>query len=165
MIPFFTGIFTASRPRILIGLTSFLLAFAPLISFAQQIKYTIHGFVRDKQTGENLIGVGIYNPKTGQGTTTVETGLVSRLVTEALAGNRLVLTASVTAWQVRGRAGVVPALKISIQARHGACPRELADTAEQLVAGLDRILGHPVPVLVRITSGTRTRLARPDRAR
>lgn len=104
-------------------------------------------------------------PGAGQGTTTVETGLVSRLVTEALAGNRLVLAASVSAWQVRGRAGVVPALKISIQARHGACPRELADTAEQLVAGLDRILGHPVPVLVRITAGTRTRLARPDRAR
>lgn len=104
-------------------------------------------------------------PDAGQGTTTVETGLVSRLVAEALAGNRLVLASSVSAWRVRGAAGVKPAIKISIQARQGACPRELADTAEQLVAGLDRLLGHPVTVLVRITAGTRTHLARSDRAR
>lgn len=104
-------------------------------------------------------------PDAGQGTTTVETGLVSRLVGEALAGNRLVLAASVTAWRVRGAAGKESAIKISIQARQGACPRELADAAEQLIAGLDRMLGHPVPVLVRITAGTRTRLARPGRAR
>ena len=104
-------------------------------------------------------------PDAGQGTTTVETGLVSGLVTEALAGNRLVLAVSVTTWRIRGGAGKQPAVRISIQARHGACPRELADTVEQLVSGLDRLLGHPFPVLVRITAGTRTRLARPDRAR
>ncbi|MFF1384249.1 hypothetical protein ACFVWT_11865 [Arthrobacter sp. NPDC058288] len=103
-------------------------------------------------------------PDAGQGTTTVETGLVSRLVAEALAGNRLVLSTSVSAWRVRGPAGKESAIKIRIQARQGACPRELADTAEQLIAGLDRMLGHPVPVLVRITAGTRTRPAPPDRA-
>ncbi|CAN7558435.1 hypothetical protein [Arthrobacter sp. LjRoot14] len=104
-------------------------------------------------------------PDAGQGTTTVETGLVSRLVAEALAGNRLVLAASVTAWRGRGAAGGKSSIKLTIRARQGACPRELTDTAEQLVAGLDRLLGHPVPALVRITAGTRTRLARPDRAR
>src|SRR5690606_39121293 len=49
----------------------------PENALAQQNKFTIHGFVRDQQTGENLIGVGIFNPKTGQGTTTNNYGFYS----------------------------------------------------------------------------------------
>lgn len=96
-----------------------------------------------------------------QGATVVDAGLVAAAVNEALEGNRLVLGSAVSAWE--GRRGT--ALRLRLQARKGASPRELADTAEELVRGIDAWLGHPVPVLVRITSGPRSKLAGPERAR
>lgn len=54
----------------------------------------------------------------GRGTTVVETGLISAAVTEALAGNRLVLGTSVSAWEVKGE----PGLRLRLQARQGASP-------------------------------------------
>ncbi|AXJ08818.1 hypothetical protein [Arthrobacter sp. PM3] len=95
------------------------------------------------------------------GTTVVETGLIAAAVKQALDGNRLVLGTSVTAWETRGGTG----LRLQLQARQGASPREIADTADELVRGIDALLGHPLPVVVRIISGTRTRVAAPDRAR
>ena len=96
-----------------------------------------------------------------RGNTVVDTGLVAACVSESLAGNRQVLGSSVSAWGVQGSTG----LRLRLEARKGASPREIADTAEELVLGLDRLLGHPVPVLVRITSGPRSRVAGIDRAR
>jgi len=96
-----------------------------------------------------------------QGATVVDAGLVAAAVNEALEGNRLVLGSAVSAWE--SRRGT--ALRLRLQARKGASPRELADTAEELVRGIDAWLGHPVPVLVRITSGPRSKLAGPERAR
>lgn len=95
------------------------------------------------------------------GATVVDAGLVAAAVNEALEGNRLVLGSAVSAWE--SRRGT--ALRLRLQARKGASPRELADTAEELVRGIDAWLGHPVPVLVRITSGPRSKLAGPERAR
>jgi hypothetical protein len=51
--------------RHLVGLALFLL---PLTALGQ--KFTISGYVRDAETGENLIGVAILNSVTGQGTAT-----------------------------------------------------------------------------------------------
>ncbi|RKR15536.1 hypothetical protein [Arthrobacter oryzae] len=97
----------------------------------------------------------------GLGTTVVETGLVSAAVKQALDGSPLILGTTVSAWETRGKTG----LRLQLQARQGASPREIADTADQLVRGIDALLGHPLPVLVRITSGTRTKVAGPGRAR
>lgn len=91
----------------------------------------------------------------------IEAGRVSAAVAEAPAGNHLVFGATVSAWRIRGGTG----LQLRLQARRGASPRELADTAEELIRGIDTWLGHPVPVLVRLTSGTRTKVAAPERAR
>jgi hypothetical protein len=95
------------------------------------------------------------------GRTVVDTGLIAAAVSESLAGNRRVVGSSVSAWDVRGTTG----LRLRLEARTGASPREIADTAEDLVQGIDRLLGHPMPVLVRITSGTRSKVAGIDRAR
>lgn len=95
------------------------------------------------------------------GTTVVDAGLVAAAVSEALAGNRLVLGSTVSAWESRHGTG----LRLRLQARKGASPRELADTAEELIRGIDGWLGHPVPVLVRITGGARSRVAGVERAR
>ena len=96
-----------------------------------------------------------------RGTTAIDAGLVGAAVSEAVAGNRLVLGSNVSAWEGRSGTG----LRLRLQARKGASPRELADTAEELVRGIDALLGHPVPVLVRITAGARSRVAAADRAR
>lgn len=97
----------------------------------------------------------------GQGATVVDAGLVAAAVSDALAGNHLVLGSAVTAWESRRGTG----LRLRLQARKGASPRELADTADELIRGIDAVLGHPVPVLVRITGGARSKVAGPERAR
>ena len=97
----------------------------------------------------------------GQCATAVDAGLVDAAVAQALEGNLLVLGSAVTAWESRHGTG----LRLRLQARKGASPRELADTAEDLIRGVDALLGRPVPVLVRITGGAKSRVAAPERAR
>jgi hypothetical protein len=95
------------------------------------------------------------------GRTVIDAGLLSTAIREALHGNTDVLSTSVSAWE----SGRGTALQIRLEARKGASPRELADTVEQLLRKTDAWLGHPMPALVRITSGTRTRIAGSRRAR
>ncbi|ASN22009.1 hypothetical protein [Arthrobacter sp. YN] len=96
-----------------------------------------------------------------RGRTVVDVGLVSTALQEALSGNRDVLATSVSAWE--SRRGT--ALRLRMEARKGSSPRELADTAEELIRELDALLGHPIPVLVRITSGARTQVSGSRRTR
>ncbi|MFJ4028675.1 hypothetical protein ACIPWF_14965 [Paenarthrobacter sp. NPDC089989] len=93
------------------------------------------------------------------GTTVIDSGLVSFAVQEALADHRQVLSTSVSAWE--SRRGTM--LRLAIEARQGASPRELADTVEELVKEIDGWMGNPMPVLVRITSGGRSSLAKSRR--
>lgn len=95
------------------------------------------------------------------GRTVIDAGLVSAAVREALAGHPDVLATSASAWESpRGTA-----LRLRLEARKGASPKDLTDTAEQLLQQLDAWLGRPMPVLVRITSGTRTQVSGTRRAR
>jgi hypothetical protein len=93
------------------------------------------------------------------GATTVESGLAGQAVKEALAENDQILSTAVQSWRVSGADG----LKISVQARKGASPRDIALTIAELVAGLDALLGEQIPVLIRIKAGARTRFARTER--
>jgi hypothetical protein len=97
----------------------------------------------------------------GHGTTTVDAGLLDQAVKAATAGNDGILTASVTSWTVKGD----PALKLSIQVRKGASPAAITATSRELVAGIDGLLGEPLPVLIRIGAGNRTRFAKTQRVR
>ncbi|MFE4195591.1 hypothetical protein ACFRJ9_06985 [Paenarthrobacter sp. NPDC056912] len=96
-----------------------------------------------------------------RGQTVVDVGLIAAALQEALSGNSEVLATSVSAWE--SRRGT--ALRLRIEARKGASPRELTATADKLIQEIDAWLGHPLPVLVRITSGTRTRMSGSRRAR
>lgn len=95
------------------------------------------------------------------GRTVIDAGLISTAIREALSGNTDVLSTSVSAWE--SRRGT--ALQVRVEARRGASPRDLADSVDQLLRTTDAWLGHPLPALVRITSGTRTQLAGSRRAR
>jgi hypothetical protein len=93
------------------------------------------------------------------GTTTVETAVAGQAIKAALADNKQVLATTVQSWQVKGGSG----LKVSLQARKGASPRELMAVLDELVEGLDVLLGEEIPVLIRIKAGTRSRFARTER--
>lgn len=97
----------------------------------------------------------------GRGTTVVDTAVVAQEFLDALAGHGQVLATSVQSWHARGADG----LTLTVQARKGASPGELTETVQELIAGLDVLLGEQVPVLVRITAGARTRFARASRVR
>jgi len=95
----------------------------------------------------------------GDGTTTVDTAVASQAIKAALAGNKQVLASTVQSWRVKDGSG----LKISLQARKGASPQELVAVLDELVSGLDALLGEEMPVLIRINAGTRSRFARSER--
>ncbi|MET3904567.1 hypothetical protein [Paenarthrobacter sp. 4246] len=119
---------------------------------------------RTPRLAEQLDGTVVRNgaPGTGgaRGQTVVDVSLVSTALREALSGNRDVLATSVSAWE--SRRGT--ALRLRVEARKGSSPRELADTAEELISEIDALLGHPIPVLIRITSGARTQVSASRRA-
>ncbi|RAX16661.1 hypothetical protein DC347_12765 [Pseudarthrobacter sp. AG30] len=99
------------------------------------------------------------------GATAVEVSYLAAAVEAALEGNRSVVGSSLTAWRRRGSKNAArTSLRLTLQARRGASPREVADVAEELVRSIDALLGHHTDVLVRIGTGTRTKLARALRA-
>ena len=59
----------------------FLLFFSYLSSFAQT-NYTISGYVQENESGENLIGVSIYDKNTFKGTVTNQYGFYSLTLEE-----------------------------------------------------------------------------------
>jgi len=93
------------------------------------------------------------------GTTTVATDVAGQAIKAALAGNKQVLASTVQAWQLKAGSG----LRITIQARAGASPRDLVAALDELIRGLDALLGEEIPVLIRIKAGTRSRFARTER--
>lgn len=101
------------------------------------------------------------------GDTALDVSYLAAAVEEALEGNRAVVGSSLTAWHRPGKltsGSQGNGLRLTLQARKGASPREVADLAEELVSGIDALLGHRSTVLVRIGSGTRTKLAGAHRA-
>jgi len=91
------------------------------------------------------------------GNTAVDISYLEAAVDAALAGSNSIVGSSVTAWRASGRGPT--GLRLTLQARRGASPRDVADTAEALVTSIDGLLGHRTAVLVRIATGTRTKLA------
>ncbi|WP_394941895.1 hypothetical protein [Psychromicrobium sp. YIM B11713] len=87
-----------------------------------------------------------------EGSLTMRDDIAQSTLKEALNQDARVLSSSVSAWQIKKQAG----LKISIQARKGSSPRQLADSVENLVTGLDRLLGRELPVLISINAGARS---------
>lgn len=102
--------------------------------------------------------------KSAAGDTIVDAAVAGQAVKAALAQNSQVLSTSAQSWKTKGGAGSGgTGLKLSVQARKGASPAELASDVEHLVKEIDALLGIQIPVLVRIKSGTRSKFARTER--
>lgn len=93
------------------------------------------------------------------GRTRLRTSLVADAVEQAVEGDEQVLSSQVSSWRSAHGDG----LNIRLQVRKGVWLSDTLATARDLVTGLDRLTGTKVPVLVRISSGTRTRLSRTER--
>ena len=109
------------------------------------------------QTGQ----LGAHPSRRGDGITTVDTTLAARAIRDAMAEDQRILSTDVSSWNVRDTDG----LTIAIQVRRGASPGQIAAKAEEIMTGLDTLLGEQIPVLIHIRAGTRTRFARPERVR
>lgn len=90
--------------------------------------------------------------KSAEGDVTMHNDIAGSALKDALSNDPRVLSTSVSTWKVRRESG----LKISVQARKGASPRELADAVEGLVSGLDSLIGKRLPILISINTGVRT---------
>ncbi|MBQ1444767.1 MAG: hypothetical protein IIZ13_13070 [Renibacterium sp.] len=90
--------------------------------------------------------------KSAEGEVVLHNDIAGNALKEALSQDPRILSTAVSTWKLRRE----PGLKVSVQARKGASPRELADSVENLVAGLDSLIGKRMPLLISINTGVRT---------
>ena len=92
---------------------------------------------------------------TAHGVTIVDSAVAEDFLAEALANRPELVSAAVTTFEVRG----TPTLRVSVTARRGVSPRDIARTVEQATHMLDAVLGRQVPTIVHIRGGLRARTA------
>ncbi len=90
---------------------------------------------------------------------TVNVALVRDVIDHELADVHDVVAAKVDTYLIRKQR----AARIKVQVRRGGDAVTVLDAVDHALAVLDRTLGQQVPVLVHLTGGTRTALARPVR--
>ncbi|MGN8049059.1 hypothetical protein ACTJKO_05170 [Curtobacterium sp. 22159] len=98
---------------------------------------------------------------TGADTVTVNVALVRDVVEHELTGVRDVVGSRVDTYLVRRQR----AARIRVAVRRGGDAVTVLAAIDRAVAALDRTLGRQVPVLVHLTGGTRSALAKATRVR
>ncbi|MFB2580810.1 hypothetical protein ACEXQD_06135 [Herbiconiux sp. P15] len=88
------------------------------------------------------------------GTTVVESGVVEQVLQDAIRDRPEFVSSHVSTYEVRR----TPVLKIAVTCRRGVSPKDAADIVEDAVLALDQLLGRPLPALVQISGGFRSRV-------
>jgi len=96
-----------------------------------------------------------------EGAASIETRVVSDLISEDLARLPDVVGVSAAAFRVGGDT----ALELRVTTRAGADLRIVVDSVERAVAQLDEVLETRIPVLLHVASGVRAGFARQQRVR
>lgn len=99
--------------------------------------------------------------RSGDDAVTVNVALVRDVVDHELSGVRDVVGSRVDTYIVRRQR----AARIRVAVRRGGDAVTVLDAVDRAVAALDRTLGRQVPVLVHLTGGTRSALAKSTRVR
>ncbi|TDN43736.1 hypothetical protein EDF64_107164 [Curtobacterium flaccumfaciens] len=99
--------------------------------------------------------------RSGDDAVTVNVALVRDVLDHELSGVRDVVGSRVDTYLVRRQR----AARIRVAVRRGGDAVTVLDAVDRAVAVLDRTLGRQVPVLVHLTGGTRSALAKPTRVR
>lgn len=97
--------------------------------------------------------------RSGEDAVTVNVALVRDVVEHELVGVRDVVGSRVDTYLVRKQR----AARIRVAVRRGGDAVSVLDAVDRAVAVLDRTLGRQVPVLVHLTGGTRSALAKSTR--
>lgn len=85
----------------------------------------------------------------------IDAGVASTVIGEALSAEPGIVSTDVSAFRVRRQT----VLRITANARRGASPVELRRTIDRVVEQWDALLGEPVPVVIQIVGGVRSRLS------
>ena len=99
--------------------------------------------------------------RSGDDAVTVNVALVRDVIDHELSGVRDVVGSRVDTYIVRRQR----AARIRVAVRRGGDAVTVLDAVDRAVAVLDRTLGRQVPVLVHLTGGTRSALAKSTRVR
>lgn len=94
--------------------------------------------------------------RSGDDAVTINVALVRDVVDHELSGVGDVVNAKVDVYQVRKQR----AARIRVAVRRGGDAVAVLDAVDHALSVLDRTLGRPVPVLVHLTGGTRSALAK-----
>ena len=106
-----------------------LLFFTCLSSYAQT-KYTISGYVQESETGENLIGVSIYDKNTFKGTVTNQYGFYSLTLEE---GNYEIIYSFIGLQSITKKVNLNKDIRINISLENDAIiTEEVIVTGEKL---------------------------------
>lgn len=97
--------------------------------------------------------------RSGDDQVTVNVALVRDVIDHELDGVRDVVAAKVDTYVVKKER----AARIRVHVRRGGDAVTVLDAVDQALGTLDRTLGRQIPVLVHLTGGTRTALARTTR--
>ncbi|NQX26665.1 hypothetical protein HQQ81_04780 [Microbacteriaceae bacterium VKM Ac-2854] len=92
--------------------------------------------------------------KTGTGTTVIDTAVAEDALQDVLTDRPEFVSSHVSSYDVRGTA----VLKISITARRGVSPKDVAAIVEDALHALDRLVGTRIPALLQISGGFRSRV-------
>lgn len=95
----------------------------------------------------------IRDSRTDHGVTVVDSTVAEEALQGVLNGRPELVSAHVSTFDVKG----APTLKVSVTARRGVSPKEIATTVESVVRALDALLGREIPAYLHISGGFRAR--------
>ena len=85
----------------------------------------------------------------------IDARVAERLLGDALANHRALVSSHVSTYRVRG----IPVLKVAVVARRGVSPTDIAAAIDPLLDALNSVLGRDVAASIQIGAGIRTRTA------
>ncbi|HEV7949825.1 MAG TPA: hypothetical protein VGP24_08670 [Glaciihabitans sp.] len=94
-------------------------------------------------------------PATGHGQVRIDSAVAEQSLSDVLSRKAELMSSHVTTYTVRGTS----VLKISVTCRRGVAPPEVVGVVEESLSALEDLLGSPVPALLEINSGFRSRLS------
>ncbi|MFW0181982.1 hypothetical protein ACN082_00525 [Rothia sp. CCM 9417] len=89
------------------------------------------------------------------GRTTISDKFIKQAITDGFESHPDILSVSVSSQELKRSS----ACSVKLEVRQGADIASLEKRAAQVVAGLDQLLGHKIPLLVRVTGGLRSTFA------
>lgn len=90
---------------------------------------------------------------TDHGVTVVDSKVAESLLQDALDDRDELVASHVTTFDVQG----TPTLNVSVTARRGVSPKDVATTVTRAVKALDGVLGREIPTYLHISGGFRAR--------